>query len=57
MFLALMDSLLLAIMLYGNPSKTNAKVKSTPSESVNFIQIFPAIFALFCRILASCIYE
>lgn len=52
-----MGSLLLAIVLYGNLSKTNAKVKSSPSESVNFIHIFPAIFALFCRILSNCIYE
>lgn len=46
----LMDCLLLALVLYRNTTKTNAKVKSSPSESVNFIQIFPALFALFCRI-------
>lgn len=46
-----MESLLLALVLYRNHSKTNAKVKSTPSENVNFIQIFPAPFALFSRIL------
>lgn len=46
-----MESLSLALVLYRNHSKTNAKVKSTPSENVNFIQIFPAPFALFSRIL------
>lgn len=49
MFLAYFkDSLLLAKALHGNPRnarKANAKVKSHPSESVNLIQIFLAMFA------------
>lgn len=44
-----MESLLLAQFYTEVTAKLMQKL--SPSENVNFIQISPALFALFCRIL------